>query len=211
MSIYHPTGLTVEIVGIESSTNGRSCEQHDVCGSILDDDVVVRLRKIQILNSLGREETAIAAYVVSDGIDQCRVGFLQRHCVTHAKAFDGVLAQVTEVYSITSDSPVKRKKCRHNVGCCLAAIISAIPTASGTISSNGGQEDDDALELGEDAVAIANEDKDPATAQRDPPQQKGTAKRKNNALTSTPAAVSTTPALPVAASPPVCAQHAKKK
>ena len=71
MSIYHPTGLTVEIVGIESSTNGRSCEQHDVCGSILDDDVVVRLRKIQILNSLGREETAIAAYVVSDGIDQC--------------------------------------------------------------------------------------------------------------------------------------------
>lgn len=124
MPIHHPTGITVEIVGIEASTNGRSCDQHDVCGSVLDDDVVVRLRKVQILNSNGHEETAIAAYLVSDGIDQCRVGFLQRHFVAHAKSFDGVLAQVTEVYSITSDSPIKRKKCRHNMGCCLAAVIS---------------------------------------------------------------------------------------
>ncbi len=124
MPVHHPTGLTVEIVGIEASNNGRSCDQHAVCGSVLDDDVVVRLGKVQILNSNGHEETAIAAYLVSDGIDQCRVGYLQRHFVAHAKSFDGVLAQVTEVYSITSDSSIKRKKCRHNLGCCLAAVIS---------------------------------------------------------------------------------------
>ncbi len=70
---------------------------------------------MQILNSLGREETAIAAYHVSDGIDQCCVGFLQRQFVAQAKTFDGVLAQVTEVYSVGSDSQIKRKKCRHNV------------------------------------------------------------------------------------------------
>jgi hypothetical protein len=98
MPIHHPTGITVEIVGIEASNNGRSCDQHDECGSVLDNDVVVRLRKVQILNSQGREETAIAAYLVSDGIDQCRVGFLQRHLVAHAKSSDGALAQVTEVY-----------------------------------------------------------------------------------------------------------------
>ena len=110
MPIHHPTGITVEIVGIEASNNGRSCDQHDVvCGSVLDNDVVVRLRKVQILNNQGREETAIAAYLVSDGIDQCRVGFLQRHLVAHAKSFDGVLAQVTQVYSVTSESPSKRK------------------------------------------------------------------------------------------------------
>jgi hypothetical protein len=68
--MYHPTGITVEIVGVETSNSGRSCDQHDICGSVLDDDVVVRLQKIQILNSQGREETAIAAYLVSDGIDQ---------------------------------------------------------------------------------------------------------------------------------------------
>ena len=75
----------------------------------MDDDVVVRLRKVQILDSQGREETAIAAYLVSDEINQCRVGFLQRHLVAHAKSFDGVLAQVTQVYSVTSESPSKRK------------------------------------------------------------------------------------------------------
>lgn len=127
MSIHHPTGITVEIVGIEASGNGRSCDQHDVCGSVLDEDVVVRLRKVQIINSSGKEETAIAAHLVSDGIDQCRVGFLQRHFVAHARSFDGVLAQVTEVYSITSDSSIKRKKCRHSMGCCLAALISELP------------------------------------------------------------------------------------
>ena len=136
MSVHHPTGLTVEIVGIEASGNGRSCCQHDVCGSVLDDDVVVRLRKVQIINSSGKEETAIAAYLVSDGIDQCRVGFLQRHFVPHARSFDGVLAQVTEVYSITNDSPIKRKKCRHNMGCCLAALISELPPTANTISAS---------------------------------------------------------------------------
>lgn len=36
----HPTGVTVEIVGIEASNNGRSCEEHSVCGSVLCDDVI---------------------------------------------------------------------------------------------------------------------------------------------------------------------------
>ena len=97
MSIHHPTGITVEIVGIEANSNGRSFYQHDFCGTLVEEDIVLRLQKVQILNSLGREETAIAAYHVSDGIDQCRFGFLQRHFVAHAKTFDGVLAQVTEV------------------------------------------------------------------------------------------------------------------
>ena len=57
-TIHHPSGITVEIVGIEANSNGQSCHQHDVCGSLVEEDVVLRLRKVQILNSLGREETA---------------------------------------------------------------------------------------------------------------------------------------------------------
>jgi hypothetical protein len=76
---------------------------------------------------VNREESAIAAYLVSDGIDQCRVGFLPRHFVPHSRSFDGVLAQVTEVYTVTSDSAIKRRKCLHNMGCCLATIISEMP------------------------------------------------------------------------------------
>ncbi|KAI2509921.1 hypothetical protein MHU86_4486 [Fragilaria crotonensis] len=134
---YHPSGITIEIVGTEASGNGRTCDAHDVCGNILSDDVVVRLRKVQILSDRGVEETAIAAYLVSDGIDQCRVGFLQRHLVPHAKNYDGVLAQITEVYGSDSESPSKRKRYHHNRGCCLAAIISYIPpTPTGSATSS---------------------------------------------------------------------------
>ena len=40
------------------------------------------------------EETAVAAYWVTDGIDRCRVGFLPRYCVRQATTFDGHLVQV---------------------------------------------------------------------------------------------------------------------
>ena len=110
MLVHHPSRfLTLEIVGIEASNNSRSCDQHDMCGSVLDDDVVIWLRKVQILNRNGHEETAIAAYLVFNGIDQCCVGFLLRHFVAHAKSFDGVLAQVSKVYSSTSDSPLEKE------------------------------------------------------------------------------------------------------
>ena len=140
----------MEIVGIESGTNGRSCYQHDVCGSVIEEDVVVRLRKMQIRNSFGKEETAIAAFHVTDSIDQCHVGFLPRHFVPHALSFDGVLAQVTEVYSPTSQSLSKRKKFCHNMGCCIATLITELPAraaqankATGAFLSNMERECDD--------------------------------------------------------------------
>ncbi len=123
---FHPTGITVEIVGTESNTQGRSCEEHDICGSVMAEDVVVRFRKVQILVN-GKEESSIAAYHVSDGIDRCRVGFLQRHLLKHWKLYDGVLAQVIDVYSKECESPRSRKKFKRNQGCCVAAIISSLP------------------------------------------------------------------------------------
>ena len=122
---FHPTGITVEIVGTEANTQGRSCEEHDICGSALAEDTVVRFRKVQIVVN-GKEESAIAAYHVSDGIDRCRVGFLKRNFLKHWKQYDGVLAQVIEVYSNESESPTNRRKFHHNKGCCVAAIISSL-------------------------------------------------------------------------------------
>ena len=46
----HPSGVLVEIVGIEESGRGRSCEEHSTCGSVLQLDTVVRFRSIQIIN-----------------------------------------------------------------------------------------------------------------------------------------------------------------
>jgi hypothetical protein len=37
---------------------------------------------------------------------------------------------VTEVNSVGSDSPIKRKKCRHSMGYCLSTLISDFPSAA---------------------------------------------------------------------------------
>ena len=119
---HHPTGETVEILGLNQATNGCSCPDHENCGSVVKPDVVVRLRKVQVIIQ-GKEESAIAAYWVTDGIDTCRVGFLPKHCVRHWTLYEGRLAQVTEMYK-DNTSPHKRKQDYKNMGCCMAALIS---------------------------------------------------------------------------------------
>jgi hypothetical protein len=123
---HHPSGVVVEIVGTERGDQGRSCEEHPLnCGVVMEDDVVVRLRKVQVLVE-GREETAIAAVWVNDGVDRCRVGFLPRHMVKHAARYDGALAQCVRVFSADANvsDTAERRAFHRNHGCCLAAIIS---------------------------------------------------------------------------------------
>jgi hypothetical protein len=67
-SMKHPPGIVVEIVGTEMGCQGRSCDEHAVCSAVLEKDMVVCLRKVQVLVE-GHEETAIACYWVTDGIE----------------------------------------------------------------------------------------------------------------------------------------------
>ena len=76
----HPTGVVVNIVGIHVSSNGRSCEEHQVGGSVLKLGSLVSFREVQIIMK-GKEETALGVYWVTDGVDHCHVGFLPRHMV----------------------------------------------------------------------------------------------------------------------------------
>ena len=40
----------VEIVGLQMSCRGRSCKEHELCGGeVLKEDVVVRLRRVQLV------------------------------------------------------------------------------------------------------------------------------------------------------------------
>jgi hypothetical protein len=57
----HPTGITFDIVGIKHIDQRQSCNEHkDACGSaVLREDVVVRIRKVQIVVN-GKEESALA-------------------------------------------------------------------------------------------------------------------------------------------------------
>ena len=137
--VYHPPGIVVEIVGTDAGDRGRTCEEHQVnCGVVLEEDVVVRLRKVQVVID-GREETAIAAIWVTDGIDRCRVGFLKRHMVRHAVRYNGALAQVTCVLSVSCNS-AERCMDHRNRGCCLATIISCLPVV-GNMKEEGDDSD----------------------------------------------------------------------
>ena len=103
---HHPWGQTVKIFGIQSLGNRRSHKEHPICDRVLQEDLVVRFRKVQVLIE-GKEESAIAAFWVSDGVDRCRVGYLPKFHVTHWKSLEGTFAQITEIYTEDSDSPTK--------------------------------------------------------------------------------------------------------
>ena len=103
---YHPRGDTVEIVGVNSPTNRQSCEEHHICGEVVIEDVVLRLRKVQVQMNQ-QEQSTIAAFWVSNGIDRCRVGYLPKAYVKNWKQYDGALVLVIEVYSADSDSPTQ--------------------------------------------------------------------------------------------------------
>ena len=122
--LSHPLGEIVEIVGINSNTNGHSCEEHHTCGCVLEEDSLTRLRKHQVYIN-GHEQSAVGVYWVSDGMDQSLVGYLHHHQVKHLNKQEGALCQVTEVYSDNSDSPTKWHKHKKNFGCAIAAIVSS--------------------------------------------------------------------------------------
>ena len=124
----HPTGVTIDIVGIECADRGRSCEEHAICGAVLTLDTVVRIRSVQI-EVEGKEEAALAVYWVTDGIDRCRVGFLPRHLIKHKQRYNGKLAQVVEVLAL-SDKKSDRERSHRNLGIARAAIINATPPPS---------------------------------------------------------------------------------
>ena len=132
---FHPLGEIVEIVGINSNTNGHSCEEHHTCGRVLEEDSLVQLRKRQVYIN-GHEQSAVGVYWVSDGVDRCLVGYLHRHQVKHLNKLEGALCQVTEVYSDNSDSPTKRHKHKKNFGCAIVAIVSSNEPKNGRKGRN---------------------------------------------------------------------------
>ncbi len=108
---------------MEMSDQGCSCEEHLAnCGKVMANDVMVHLRKVQIMVE-GQEETAIAAVWINDRINRCR--FLPSHMVAHANCYDGAVAQVIRIFSgdQTLCNSTERRMFHKNRGCCLAAII----------------------------------------------------------------------------------------
>ena len=127
-----PMDMVLDIVGTARSDRGRNCDEHEICGrEVLAEDVVVRLRREQILvpNKLGKgfkEETAYTVNWVTDGQDRCRVGFLPRAYVAQGGIFDGVLCQVIQIGNESDNDKNERAKVRHSCGYATVQVISPL-------------------------------------------------------------------------------------
>ena len=86
---FYLPGIVVEIIStrMDDQGQGRSCKEHINCGEVIAEDVVVHLRKVQIMVE-GREERAIDCVWVTDGIDCCRINFLPCHMAKHIMCYD---------------------------------------------------------------------------------------------------------------------------
>ncbi len=116
------TARIVDIVGIGIEDRGCSCEEHTICGTVLQPDMLIWLLKEEIMVD-GHIETAISVYCVTDYVEHCQVGFLPRFMICNVNSFNGLLAQVTDVFDKYASSPEIRKKVHHNHEFCRAVIL----------------------------------------------------------------------------------------
>ena len=70
-----------------------------------------------------KEETALAAYWVMNGVDRCQVAFVLWHLIKHMDKYNGELVQVTDVYSAVDDSHYGRQKVYINHGFVKVVLI----------------------------------------------------------------------------------------
>lgn len=112
----HPSSITVDIVGLEASNNGRNFGKHEACGSVIAPDVVVLFNFVQLAREIvnmanpAMESTAIAVYHLTGGVDTCHGGFLRRHLLKYKEKYDGRLAHVTDIFHGESECPSNRAK-----------------------------------------------------------------------------------------------------
>ena len=138
----YPTGIFVDIIGTQETSQGRTCDDgKTACGSLLVTDSLVQFRQVQVLID-GVEETALAVYLISKGIDRYQVGFLRRFLVKHKKKYDGQLAQITDILGSESESPSDHHKYHRNKGYCHAVLLKTVPFSQH--SSSGEDEDEEA-------------------------------------------------------------------
>jgi hypothetical protein len=93
----HQPGIVVEILGIKKGDHGWSCKEHEACGKVVVEETLVPLQKVQVMVN-GKEEIAIAAIWVTDGVEYCHVGFFGHHMVAHANHYHGALVQVRKFW-----------------------------------------------------------------------------------------------------------------
>ena len=117
----------LEIIGLHSPTNGRSCTLHQCCGDHLQVDDIVCLKKT-VVTVDGKTEEAIKCVLLLQGREACTIGFIPRVHMKSYKIMSYVnthAAQIVELYD-DSDNSDKRKKSQRNLGMAAAVFLDDI-------------------------------------------------------------------------------------
>ena len=113
--------IDLEIVGLKSATNGRSCSIHRCCGKAVAVGDVLRL-VTTVVEVEGKQETAVKCVKVVNGIDGCTVAFVPwvEASLPKVKSHINRFVQVKELYD-QSISNYKQRKSHMNLG--MAAVV----------------------------------------------------------------------------------------
>lgn len=117
------TEADLEIVGLSSFTNGRSCSIHEVCGLHVCVGDVLRLKETQVSVN-GVIEPAICCVRVDRGVDGCTVAFVPRMMATQERVKQHInqFVMVQELYN-DSPSTYKRSKSHQNLGMASVCML----------------------------------------------------------------------------------------
>ena len=118
----------LEIVGLDSSTNGRSCTRHAICGQYVFVDDVLRLVKC-VVTVNGVTEDAVKLVKIQNATDSCTVAYVPRVAVNNSKVSTKNLnkfAQVVEIYKESTNSH-KRRVANRNKGVANIVFLDDIP------------------------------------------------------------------------------------
>ena len=109
----HLISIIVLVVGFFSPDHGHCCEKHNPCSVVVEESIVLRVMKKQIL-TLREEQMARCMYWVTIRINCCQVGFLKKAFITHAE-FNCTLIELIEVYSPHDEDNIKRQNFFQNM------------------------------------------------------------------------------------------------
>jgi hypothetical protein len=117
----------LEIVGLDSSSNGRFCCVHRVCGETVCVGDLLRLMPT-IVEIKGVPEPAIKLVKIVDGSDGCTVAFVPRVQASLPKIVSNLnqFCVVKELYA-TSDNRYKRARSNRNMGMAGVVLLNEIP------------------------------------------------------------------------------------
>jgi hypothetical protein len=117
----------IEIVGLYSGENDRSCTGHKICGEAVKLGDILRLKNT-VVTINGAAEEAVKLVKIDNGMETCTVAFIPRVLARLPKVQMqiGKTVQVVELYKDSGNSQ-KRLMSHQNKGMASAVFVDLIP------------------------------------------------------------------------------------